>query len=216
MGRPPEVTATAGQRGGDRHRRAAAAGRRRGRHGRTHPAGDLGADRGAAARAPGDGVVGADEDAAAGGPIARAGRPLRAHDLGMLAAAGITALAVHARPRVAIVSTGDELVPPIRRPSSPARSATPSGRPSLRSFARPAASPSSPASCRTTARRWPPAALAASRDCDCWWCRRDPRWARATRPPPRSPRSASRDLVPRPLGQARQADAPGRLPARCP
>ena len=61
--------------------------------------------------APGDGVVGADEDAAAGGPIARAGRALRAHDVGMLAAAGITELVVHARPRVAVVSTGDELVP---------------------------------------------------------------------------------------------------------
>src|SRR5688572_18554822 len=56
--------------------------------------------------APGDGVVGADEDAAAGGPIARAGRALRAHDVGMLAAAGITELVVHARPRVAVVSTG--------------------------------------------------------------------------------------------------------------
>nr|MBA2580355.1 molybdopterin molybdenumtransferase MoeA [Thermoleophilaceae bacterium] len=35
-----------------------------------------------------------------------------AQDLGMLAAAGVTAVPVHARPRVAIVSTGDEVVAP--------------------------------------------------------------------------------------------------------
>ena len=62
--------------------------------------------------APGEGMVRADEDAEPGRLLARAGRPLRPHDLGMLAAAGIAELDVHARPRVAIVSTGDELVPP--------------------------------------------------------------------------------------------------------
>ena len=62
--------------------------------------------------APGDGMVRADEDAAPGAELAPAGRPLRAQDLGMLAAAGVTELSVHARPRVTIVSTGDELVPP--------------------------------------------------------------------------------------------------------
>lgn len=61
--------------------------------------------------APGDGVVRADEDAPAGAEVASAGRPLRAQDLGMLAAAGVTDVAVHARPRVALVSTGDEVVP---------------------------------------------------------------------------------------------------------
>jgi molybdopterin molybdotransferase len=62
--------------------------------------------------AVGDGIVRADEDVAVGAEIARAGRPLRAHDLGMLAAAGVTDVKVRARPRVAIVSTGDEVVPP--------------------------------------------------------------------------------------------------------
>ena len=62
--------------------------------------------------APGDGVVRADEDAAAGAELVPAGRPLRAQDLGMLAAAGLTSVAVHARPRVTIFSTGDEVVPP--------------------------------------------------------------------------------------------------------
>lgn len=62
--------------------------------------------------APGGGLVRADEDVAAGAPIVPAGRPLRAPDLGLLAAAGVTMVAVHARPRVVIISTGDEVVPP--------------------------------------------------------------------------------------------------------
>ncbi|MEA5362349.1 gephyrin-like molybdotransferase Glp [Amycolatopsis sp., V23-08] len=62
--------------------------------------------------APGGGMVRADEDVAAGAALVPAGRPLRAPDLGLLAAAGVTTVAVHARPRVAIVSTGDEVVPP--------------------------------------------------------------------------------------------------------
>jgi molybdopterin molybdotransferase len=62
--------------------------------------------------APGDGMVRADEDAAPGAELAPAGRPLRAQDLGMLAAAGVTEVSVRARPRVTLVSTGDELVPP--------------------------------------------------------------------------------------------------------
>jgi molybdopterin molybdotransferase len=60
---------------------------------------------------PGEGMVRADEDAASGAELVSAGRPLRAQDLGMLAAAGLTEVPVHARPRVTIVSTGDELVP---------------------------------------------------------------------------------------------------------
>jgi molybdopterin molybdotransferase len=62
--------------------------------------------------APGEGVVRADEDAAAGAELVPAGRPLRAQDLGMLAAAGVTEVSVHARPRVTVFSTGDEVVPP--------------------------------------------------------------------------------------------------------
>jgi molybdopterin molybdotransferase len=62
--------------------------------------------------APGENVVGADEDVAAGAALAAAGRPLRAADLALLAAAGVTAIEVHARPRVAILSTGDEVVEP--------------------------------------------------------------------------------------------------------
>lgn len=61
---------------------------------------------------PGEGMVRADEDATPGAELVPAGRPLRGQDLGMLAAAGIVEVPAHARPRVTIVSTGDELVPP--------------------------------------------------------------------------------------------------------
>jgi molybdopterin molybdotransferase len=62
--------------------------------------------------APGDGLVRADEDVAAGATLAERGRPLRAADLALLAAAGVTTIDAHARPRVAILSTGDEIVDP--------------------------------------------------------------------------------------------------------
>jgi molybdopterin molybdotransferase len=62
--------------------------------------------------APGDGMVRADEDVAEGTELVPAGRALRAQDLGLLAAAGVSELPVHTRPRVAIVSTGDEVVDP--------------------------------------------------------------------------------------------------------
>jgi len=61
---------------------------------------------------PGEGLVRADEDAAPGDELVPAGRPLRAQDLGMLAAAGLVEVTVRMRPRVTIVSTGDELVSP--------------------------------------------------------------------------------------------------------
>lgn len=69
--------------------------------------------------APGDGLVRADEDVTAGAVLTPAGRPLRAQDLGMLAAAGVTSVPVHARPRVVILSTGDEVVAPETATLSP-------------------------------------------------------------------------------------------------
>ena len=62
--------------------------------------------------APGEGVVRADEDAAEGQQLIPNGRVLRPQDLAMLAAAGVTAVSVRARPVVTIFSTGDEVVPP--------------------------------------------------------------------------------------------------------
>lgn len=62
--------------------------------------------------APGEGIVRADEDLAPGQTAVRAGAPLRAQDVAMLAALGITELAVHTRPIVSILATGDELIAP--------------------------------------------------------------------------------------------------------
>jgi molybdopterin molybdotransferase len=69
--------------------------------------------------APGDGVLHPGEEAHPGDVLAPVGRPLRAADLGLLAAAGVTEIAAHARPRVAIVSTGDEVVPDTTRALAP-------------------------------------------------------------------------------------------------
>jgi len=69
--------------------------------------------------APGEGVVRADEDAAEGKEIIPNGSVLRPQDLGMLAAAGVTSVLVHARPVVMIFSTGDEVVPPDTRMLKP-------------------------------------------------------------------------------------------------
>mgnify|MGYP001054891585 CR=1 FL=1 len=49
-------------------------------------------------------------------PTGMGGDELRPQDLGVLAGIGITTLPVHRRPRVAIISTGDELVPPDQQP----------------------------------------------------------------------------------------------------
>ncbi|MDV6012829.1 gephyrin-like molybdotransferase Glp [Haloechinothrix sp. LS1_15] len=62
--------------------------------------------------AVGEGIVRADEDVSAGAELATEGRPLRAHDLGMLAAAGVSEVRVREKPLVGILATGDEVVPP--------------------------------------------------------------------------------------------------------
>jgi molybdopterin molybdotransferase len=62
--------------------------------------------------APGEAVVRPDEDVAEGDVLLAEGRAVRAEHLGLLAAAGVTSMRAYTRPRVAIVSTGDELVPP--------------------------------------------------------------------------------------------------------
>jgi molybdopterin molybdotransferase len=56
------------------------------------------------------------DDARRGEPIFARGRRLRAHDLGALTGVGITRIAVHRRPRIALVATGDEIVSPEHRP----------------------------------------------------------------------------------------------------
>ncbi|MFP3852999.1 MAG: gephyrin-like molybdotransferase Glp [Anaerolineales bacterium] len=64
------------------------------------------------AAAKGANVLEAGEDISPGDPAFSAGRKLRPQDLGGLAALGITQVPVTSPPRVAILSTGDELVPP--------------------------------------------------------------------------------------------------------
>ncbi len=58
----------------------------------------------------------AGEDVRAGEVLLRAGRRLGAPELGLLATAGFSHPPVHPRPRVVVLSTGDELVPPTQRP----------------------------------------------------------------------------------------------------
>lgn len=60
----------------------------------------------------GDHVREAGEDVRAGDIVLRAGRRLGAADIGMLAAVGATNVLVHPRPRVVVLSTGDELLEP--------------------------------------------------------------------------------------------------------
>ena len=61
---------------------------------------------------PGEHVRPAGGDVRAGATVLKAGRRLGAADIGILAAIGHSRVTVHPRPRVAVVSTGDELVEP--------------------------------------------------------------------------------------------------------
>lgn len=61
--------------------------------------------------APGDNVLATGDDVGKGRTVLPAGHPLRPQDLGLLAALGLTRLAVHRRVRVGVFSTGDEIVP---------------------------------------------------------------------------------------------------------
>ena len=65
---------------------------------------------------PGENVIHAGEDVRRGDVLLEAGRILSPYDLGALAAIGVPWVPVLRRPRVAVVSTGDEIVPPERRP----------------------------------------------------------------------------------------------------
>jgi len=59
----------------------------------------------------------AGEDVRAGEALIRAGRRLAAPELGLLATAGIPHPMVHPRPRVVVLSTGDELIEPAKEPA---------------------------------------------------------------------------------------------------
>ena len=66
--------------------------------------------------APGENVVQVGEDVRRGDLVLPAGHVVRPQDVGGLLALGVTNIGVGRKPRVAIVSTGDELVPPDDRP----------------------------------------------------------------------------------------------------
>jgi len=61
--------------------------------------------------APGDNVLQIGEDIREGETLFDIGWRLRPQDIGILAALGVTAVSVYRRPRAAIISTGDEIVP---------------------------------------------------------------------------------------------------------
>jgi molybdopterin molybdotransferase len=61
---------------------------------------------------PGQNVVAGDEDAARGAVLLTPGCRLRPQELGVLAACGVQTVSVFRRPRVGIISSGDEVVAP--------------------------------------------------------------------------------------------------------
>jgi len=66
--------------------------------------------------APGANLLGPTDDAAQGQVLLPAGQRLRPQDLGLMAGLGLSRVEVVKRPRVGIVSTGDEVVPVDTRP----------------------------------------------------------------------------------------------------
>ncbi len=62
-------------------------------------------------QAPGDNVIFRDDDATAGSLLLQAGHRLRPQDIGLLAAFGVVNVEVRRKPLVAVLSTGDEVVP---------------------------------------------------------------------------------------------------------
>jgi molybdopterin molybdotransferase len=65
---------------------------------------------------PWENVIRIGEDIKKGDSIFKQGRRLRAHDLGALTGVGLTKIPVCHRPKVALISTGDEIVDPTKTP----------------------------------------------------------------------------------------------------
>ncbi|HTD46415.1 MAG TPA: gephyrin-like molybdotransferase Glp [bacterium] len=66
--------------------------------------------------APGENVLRRAEDVKRGEAVLRRGARLRPQDVGLLAGIGVVDVEVYLRPRVAVLATGDEIIPPDRRP----------------------------------------------------------------------------------------------------
>jgi molybdopterin molybdotransferase len=78
-----------------------------------HPDGTLEVRR---AVAPGENVLAPGEDVTRGEALFPAGRRLRPQEIGLMAALGIRRLAAYRKPRVAVISSGDEIVPLNEKP----------------------------------------------------------------------------------------------------
>ncbi len=61
--------------------------------------------------APGENVMGAGTDIMAGEVVLRTGEEITSRDIGLLAALGKSRLSVYRKPKIAIISTGNELIP---------------------------------------------------------------------------------------------------------
>lgn len=66
--------------------------------------------------APGENVLHPGEDVRAAELLFQAGRRLRPQDIGLLAALGVSRVRLYQRPRVAVLSSGDEIVPIDQKP----------------------------------------------------------------------------------------------------
>ncbi len=66
--------------------------------------------------APGENLLQPGEDVRQGEVLFPEGRRLRPQDIGLLAALGIISIPVHRQPRVAVISSGDEIVPVSQSP----------------------------------------------------------------------------------------------------
>ncbi|NGQ95871.1 molybdopterin molybdotransferase MoeA [Brevibacillus sp. SYP-B805] len=69
--------------------------------------------------APGENIIRAGDDVSIGEVVIRAGRKLRPQELGVLSAIGRTEVLVYPKPLVGLLSTGDEIVPPDKKPLAP-------------------------------------------------------------------------------------------------
>ena len=68
--------------------------------------------------APGSNIIFRGDDVFPGKCVLKSGRKLRAEDIGALAAMGKAEVAVCKKPRVAVLSTGDELIPHTEKPKA--------------------------------------------------------------------------------------------------
>ncbi len=65
----------------------------------------------------GENVIHRAEDVSRGALVLHQGTRLRPQDVGLLAGIGVTEIEVFLQPRVAVLATGDEIIPPDRRPA---------------------------------------------------------------------------------------------------